>query len=187
MVGYWMLVPKVLVARPDEALDKARLLYAALKKGQHVGELVSLDTEGISIAVDGPNPLTKGKKAFQAWALPRIAMQLDGQQGVRTLADQLLRLDWGGLALLGQDSMFLVRQDNYASRLLTWLREQWSSLLAIQGSFPTPVNPDNTLWDPPSNLHRAAGHLGISDDRLFSPGSEGFLAILDELKASKKL
>lgn len=172
--------------RPDAVLAGAKLLCEAILEDKDIGQLVSLEEERIQVAVDGPNPLTASEVAFQAWALPRAAMQLRGPQGVHSLADRALPLDWGGLILLGQDTMFLVRQDGYAARLLSWLYEHWADLIGIQERFSTPVNPGNTIWDPPSNLHRAAGHLGVSSERLMSPGSEGFFAILQELKASGK-
>ncbi len=178
-------VPERLVCRGREAVRRARPIVRALVKGvppsEAVGEMVPIAQIAGSILLDGPNRLVASTPHVQGWSLMRCATKPYDREARDRLGRVLLGEPWGGLFLLGQDSQGLLETDWFPKELIRWMAANFEALCDIETRFGHPVQPRQTIWDPPSNLYRAAARCGADTDQLLRERREGFAKLAESV------
>ena len=178
-----MNVPSGFFGTESEVNTFVRPLVALLRSGgvlcgESFGGLVELAGLSGFIIIEGQGALPKGERDFRASVLPGRVLAALGVEGVRKLAAQLLRLEWGGLMLLGLESMVAVREPWFPGALVEWAYAHFDELVEVESRIASEAGAGRCLWLPPTNLHRALGFFGVESSRLYRPTRDEFKGLL---------
>ena len=164
-----MRLPSALFGSEREVAARADDLARTIEAGTPLTQAAPLgDDSGDLVVLQGGSPLIADVRAYRAASLHERLPAGDGE-----LFEQSLRVPWGVLALLGQDTQaWLAAADRHEPFLRATL-EHASAIAALDGRFTVGQTTGSALWDLPNNLRFVLARSGVDREPLLDPEPPG--------------
>ena len=164
-----MRMPSALFGSEQEVAVRAGALTRAIRAGTPLAEAVPEgDDAGALVVLQGGSPLIRDLDAYRVAAVHEQLPASDAE-----LFEQSLRLPWGLLALLGQDTQAWVIPGERHEPFLRAMLDHADAITGLDGRFTVGQTTGSALWGLPNNLRFVLARQGIESEKLLDPEPPG--------------